>query len=75
MTKPYASIFSTEQYQTTKRRRNGLATAAAALAPDQSLPSYQKMLGISATGRVTPDVAYDANPSTGFWCSIADRRR
>ena len=30
------------------------------------MPSYQKMLGISATGRVTPDVSYDANPSTGF---------
>jgi hypothetical protein len=32
----------------------------------ESLPSYQKMIGISASGRVTPDVAYDANPSTGF---------
>ena len=32
----------------------------------ESLPSYQKMLGVSATGRVTPDVAYDANSSTGF---------
>ena len=32
----------------------------------ESLPSYQKMLGISATGRVTPDVSYDANTTTGF---------
>ena len=32
----------------------------------EPLPSYQKMLGISATGRVTPDVSYDANPSSGF---------
>jgi subtilase family serine protease len=32
----------------------------------ESLPSYQKMLGVSATGRVTPDVSYDANSSTGF---------
>jgi hypothetical protein len=31
-----------------------------------SLPSYQKMIGISASGRVTPDVAYDANPTSGF---------
>jgi hypothetical protein len=32
----------------------------------ESLPSYQKMIGISASGRVTPDVSYDANPSTGY---------
>ena len=32
----------------------------------KALPSYQKMIGISASGRVTPDVSYDANPSTGF---------
>jgi hypothetical protein len=32
----------------------------------EALPSYQKMIGISASGRVTPDVSYDANPSTGF---------
>jgi hypothetical protein len=32
----------------------------------ESLPTYQKMIGISASGRVTPDVSYDANPSTGF---------
>ena len=32
----------------------------------EALPSYQKMIGVSASGRVTPDVAYDANPSSGF---------
>ena len=32
----------------------------------ESLPGYQKMIGVSATGRVTPDVSYDANPSSGF---------
>ena len=32
----------------------------------ESLPSYQKMIGISASGRVTPDVSYDANPTTGY---------
>ncbi len=31
----------------------------------EALPGYQKMIGISASGRVTPDVSYDANPSTG----------
>ncbi len=24
------------------------------------------MIGVSASGRVTPDVSYDANPSSGF---------
>ena len=32
----------------------------------EALPSYQKMIGVSASGRVTPDVSYDANPSSGF---------
>jgi subtilase family serine protease len=29
-------------------------------------PGYQKSYGISLSGRGTPDVAYDASPSTGF---------
>src|SRR5262249_25533240 len=32
----------------------------------ESEPGYQKSYGISLSGRGTPDVAYDANPSTGF---------
>ena len=32
----------------------------------EALPSYQKMIGISASGRVTPDVSYDADPNSGF---------
>jgi len=32
----------------------------------EALPSYQRSIGISARGRVTPDVSYDANPSTGY---------
>ena len=30
-------------------------------------PSYQSGAGISASGRATPDVSYDANPNTGVW--------
>ena len=32
----------------------------------EALPAYQKMIGVSASGRVTPDVSYDADPNTGF---------
>jgi subtilase family serine protease len=32
----------------------------------ESEPGYQKSYGISLSGRGTPDVAYDANPGTGF---------
>ncbi len=30
-------------------------------------PAYQVNAGISATGRASPDVSYDANPNTGVW--------
>ena len=30
-------------------------------------PSYQSGAGISASGRASPDVSYDANPNTGVW--------
>ena len=33
----------------------------------EALPSYQKSFGIVASGRVTPDVSFDANPSTGYY--------
>jgi hypothetical protein len=32
----------------------------------EALPSYQRSTGISASGRVTPDVSYNANPNTGY---------
>ena len=30
-------------------------------------PSYQSGANISASGRASPDVSYDANPNTGVW--------
>jgi len=32
----------------------------------EPLPSYQKDFGVSGTKRTVPDVAYDADPATGF---------
>jgi subtilase family serine protease len=33
----------------------------------ESQPAYQKNYGLTYTGRATPDVSYDANPSTGVY--------